>query len=92
MRIDNISEREIKRVKTVEQAGTSRILSSNPPDLLRNRYISEKVKDEENLKLSEEDTQQIGIEFGKVEEMIHCKLLSDYQEHKVFDYYGELTL
>lgn len=92
MRVENIPDREIQRVKMSEQIETAGMHSSHPPALLRNRFISEKIKTEESLKPSEEDIRQIGIEFGKAEELIQYRLLNEYREYKAFDYYGNLIL
>lgn len=82
--IKNVPEREIKRVKTLEQLETCDLQSSHPPTLYRNQYISSKIKDFDKLELSQEEINQIENEFKRLEDMIQRRLLSDYREFYVY--------
>lgn len=80
-RIDNIPEREIQRVKTIEDLETKKPSSSHPPTLLRNQFVLEKVINPDSIHLSQEDVEKIEDEFKKAEYTVQKILLDDYKEY-----------
>lgn len=83
-RINNVPEREILRVKTIEKLETTDLKSSHPPTLYRNQFITNKIKNFEKLGLAQEEIEQIEAEFKKAEKMIERRILNDYREFFVY--------